>query len=125
MLLKKFSLFQIIITSLIILVVGSRFYDYYILKYIILSVYAPCDITTQKCFIAKDDASLYFDFQNQPYKKIEVLEYNAPICLQEHTCDFFTCNDIQNCTEVLCSDDTLEDGEMCTDEHIEQSLETT
>lgn len=75
-------------------------------------IYTPCSPDSELCFVTNEEDA-YFEFQTKPYKKIEILDKFAPICLEEHTCENFTCHNIESCIETHCSDDTLEDGESC------------
>ncbi len=122
--LSKSGIFSYFFVGLIILTVSVRFYEYFIEKNIVLSAYTSCDPIREKCFIAsKEDA--YYDFQTEPYKKIEVTDRFAPICLEEHTCENFSCDNIESCNIMYCSEDTLEKGESCVNDFVSGTSEST
>jgi hypothetical protein len=60
---------------------------------------------------------------SSPYKRVEILKSDAPSCLEEHTCDSFSCSGIENCSITLCSEDELEDGEKCLSTFNNDNLE--
>jgi hypothetical protein len=93
---------------------ATRFADYVWAKNTVLEVYAPCDTTTESCFIS-DEENAWLDFQLEPYKKIQIVERDAPFCLEEHNCTEFSCAGIENCHEELCDESTIEEGEFCFD----------
>ena len=118
----KFLKLSFICLLVILITIGYRFYDYVVDKNLILSIYTPCNPSTEECFIT-DEENAYFDFQLEPYKKVEIVDKYAPICLEEHNCENFVCDNIESCNITYCSEDTLEEWESCveidTDEIIE------
>lgn len=104
-----------IITGFLLLIAfGTRFADYVWAKNTTFFVYIPCDSSVESCFISDEDYA-WFEFQLEPYKKIEVVEKYAPFCLQEHNCESFSCSNIETCVETLCDDSVLEEGESCVE----------
>ena len=109
---KLTKYFNIIILSIIVLVFCYRFYDYRIKENYFIEVNAPCDISTEKCFqsdgTANNDAG--------PYKVVDILKKYAPDCLEEHSCQDFTCSvDSKYCTIRYCDVNTNKEGEKCVD----------
>ena len=74
-------------------------------KNYLLDVAVACDPAIENCFSAEDA---------EPYKKVQMLASEAPICLQEHSCEDFKCTAGTSCVITLCSADTLAEGESCT-----------
>jgi hypothetical protein len=99
----------------------TRYADYVWAKNSMLTIYGPCDPETESCFLASEDMA-WTELQLEPYKKIEIKERYAPACLQEHTCETFSCNDLTDCTETTCSEDTLEEGEFCVDKNYSDEV---
>jgi hypothetical protein len=106
--------YVVIVFILIILIVGGyRYYQYINEKNFILEVNTICDSQTESCFDASEDLS----FGQNPYEKVSILAKYAPKCLEEHTCDSFSCSaglTANQCEVTYCSDDTKVDGEECT-----------
>lgn len=71
-----------------------------------------CDPTTQECFVADCDASDEL-CDKTPYQKVSILAADAPICLKEYSCETFSCGMIDSCVSNPCSEETLEEGEVC------------
>jgi hypothetical protein len=110
---NKFSkyFFVLIILSLIC-VMGYRYYEYIYLRNFLLDVNVPCDPTTEQCFVA--DCEPGPDCDSTPYAKVEIIAHDAPVCLEEHACESFSCDGINSCNVTYCSADSLVDGEVCT-----------
>lgn len=90
-----------------------RYYDYMILKDFTMSVYAPCNQNSEDCFIVTEESDVFFDFQYEPYKKVEISYSVMPKCLEEHTCEEFSCGELSECSTTFCSPETQEEGEVC------------
>jgi hypothetical protein len=103
------------ITSFILIVAiatGARYYSYIIKKDYLLEANTTCDTATGDCFVAdcnSDDP----DCDLAPYKKVEIVANEAPKCLEEHTCETFSCEGLEECSLTYCSDETIEEGERC------------
>lgn len=102
--------FVLIILSLLF-VIGYRYYDYIYKRDFLIYVNIPCDPITEECFVS--DCQSEIDCDNSPYKKIEIMAYDVPKCLEEHSCKNFYCSVYNNCNVTHCSDDTLIEGEKC------------
>lgn len=110
----KFFIFGIIVLMMII---GAIRYDQYVIqRNFILDVNTSCDPTTESCFVWDCDPKTDEECDQTPYKKVEILEREAPKCLEEHECENFTCEGKDSCTVTYCSEDTIveEEGEVCT-----------
>lgn len=118
----KLSTFGIMGLLIVLSTIGYRYYDYFIAKNISLYAFTPCSPDIENCFISSEE-SAYFEFQLEPYKKIEILDKYAPTCLEEHTCENFSCDGIESCIVTYCSEETLEDGEYCYEETFKSTNE--
>ena len=92
-------------TEVLIAIIVYRYDQYIIKKNYLLDVAVACDPAIENCFSAEDA---------EPYKKVQMLASEAPICLQEHSCEDFKCTAGTSCVITLCSADTLAEGESCT-----------
>ena len=75
-------------------------------------MHAPCD-EEGSCFIvfdAEDDEV----FNDEPYLKMYRNHKNVKQCYESGECDVFTCGlNEEDCEQIFCSEDTLEEGEQC------------
>lgn len=107
-------MFFIALILIVLAIAGFRFKDYYIDRNYILSVYTNCDASVNNCFVA-DPEFADQGFQAGAYEKVEITARYAPACLEEHTCQDFSCNQFpDNCSVTYCSDDSIEEGEACS-----------
>ena len=103
-------IFLVIILSIIL----YRFKDYIIDRNFDLIVNTKCSEGEKNCF--KSDCTPGPDCDETPYKKVQISSNGAPKCLEEHTCENFTCNEnYKKCSITYCSNETLSDGEVCVD----------
>lgn len=109
----------LIIGIIVLAVIANRFYQYQIKQNFLLEVNTFCDPVTESCFVS--DCSLEDDPECDltPYKKVEVLAAGVPQCLQEHTCQSFSCDGLEQCSITYCSDETKEGGEGCINNNTE------
>lgn len=110
---KSTKLTIIFIFLSLFVVMVYRYYDYVFDKNFVLMMNTKCDPSRELCF-STDDPSL--DFDKGPYKKIEILAKDAPACLEEHTCENFSCAGIKSCTETFCSSQNITEGEKCVNQ---------
>jgi hypothetical protein len=109
----KKSLFPVLLGGFMLIIVGNNFYRYYIIKNYSVHVFVKCDPEKHSCFTADPDTADPA-FQNKFYAKVEMLSTNAPACLEEHTCEDFSCDELAGpCNIEYCSSDTISDGENC------------
>ncbi len=103
---KKYFLILVAISFLII--VGYRYKQYIIDKNFIIETISSCDKNTENCFNPSEEIS------DVPYKKIRIVAKFTPNCLEEHTCEVFSCSMVKGFCEVTyCSKDTVAEGESC------------
>ena len=96
----------------IFVILGFRYHQYIISENFILYLNGPCDVSIESCFVWDCDI-LDPECDASPYKKIEIIAKDAPACLEEHVCEEFSCNGLDNCRATYCSEDTLEEEERC------------
>lgn len=113
-----------ILVAIVLLAIAGTIwqrYDQYVLKgNFYLEAYASCDPATEMCFVADCPPEEDLECDASPYKKIEMVEREAPKCLEEHTCDTFSCPaNSGNCSVTYCSEDTLDEGEVCLEQQDE------
>jgi hypothetical protein len=97
----------------ILCVIIFRYYDYVIQRNFVMDVNAPCDTSTEQCFAVDCSPAEKPDCPDGPYKKIKIKNADAPRCLENHQCKFFSCGDIVSCTTTYCSSNSLTEGESC------------
>ena len=77
----------------------------------ILEINTICDSKANGCFSATD----YLSYGQNPYEKVTVTARYAPVCLEEHNCDSFSCPEVLQkdsiCEITYCSNDNKDDGE--------------
>jgi hypothetical protein len=118
----------LILIILVLLAVIVYRYDQYILKKnFLLNIAANCDPSIESCFVVNCSPEEDEECDQTPYKKIEILASEAPMCLQEHSCDSFECESGTSCVAVYCSENTLEEWEVCSlpiegDEAVEETI---
>lgn len=111
MTLRRVALLVLLLATLA--AIGGRFYGYVVAKDFTAYFYGDCDAETSSCFVADcDPADPLCD--STPYTKLAVPFTNTPSCLLEYACEDFSCQETTGCEETFCSDDSLEDGEICT-----------
>lgn len=97
----------------IVAIVGYRFHQYFIAHNFPVVANVPCDPEAGTCFVLDCDPITDEECDAEPYKKIQLLSYEAPECVEEHTCGVIDCTEIASCAETYCDEESLEDGEMC------------
>ncbi|MES2225726.1 MAG: hypothetical protein V4480_02855 [Patescibacteria group bacterium] len=105
--------FLVLSIAAILGIVGYRYDQYLVEKQYTLRVDVSCDSAAESCFAADCTPDSGPDCDPTPYKKVEIRAADAPACLEEHSCEHFSCAGIASCTLSLCSGDVLEDGEKC------------
>lgn len=105
----------LILIILVLLAVIVYRYDQYVLKKnFLLNIATACDPSFESCFVVDCSPEEDEECDQTPYKKIEIRASEAPMCLQEHSCDTFECEPGTSCVASYCSDDALEEGEICS-----------
>lgn len=98
----------------LIAIVGYRYQQYVVDHNFKLKVNTSCDPTTEACFQADCDPASDAECDTSPYKKVSILAKEAPACLEEHSCEAFTCDGKASCSISYCSESEVSDGEVCT-----------
>ena len=112
---KNTPTFLLAISLLIILGIVWYRYDQYVVQNNFITYAAvPCSEEEGTCFVMDCTLGVDEGCDLTPYKKVELLASEAPKCVEEHTCEAFSCVEgSETCTETFCSEETLEDGETC------------
>ena len=105
--------FYLIILTLVLVVSGQRFIQYRVLQNFTLHGVTNCDTTAESCFVSDCDTE---DCDTAPYKKLFVSAKDAPKCLYENNCENFACENLSDCEIIYCNDETLDEGEICSQE---------
>lgn len=114
---KKTIAFLILLGFFVIFVAGHNFNRYFIQRNYSLSVFTSCDVEKFDCFVADPEVGDP-TYQSGPYSKVEIVAKFAPACLDEHTCQNFTCDGFsEGCKITYCSEDSKEEGESCSSEN--------
>lgn len=95
-------------------IVGYRYYDYVYNQDFLIDVTTACNPAQEQCFISNCSPEDDLSCPGGPYKKVELLAREAPLCLLDHSCVNFACGSDANCSITYCSTDLLEDGESCS-----------
>ena len=92
---------------------ASKYYTFFIQQDFLVYDQIPCNPALESCFIAACEEEVC---ENAPYKKIEKSAQNIPFCdPSAEACPRPTCSqDEPNCTITVCSEESIEEGETCT-----------
>jgi hypothetical protein len=110
--------FFVILIALIFIVGGYRYYQYMVEKNFVLELNVICHPENENCFSSSDPD---INFGQNPYEKVEIIAKYAPKCLEEHTCNDFSCLpslDNGKCKITYCSEAIKVDGEECVGPNI-------
>jgi len=117
---KTRILFLVILGMLVIALAGHNFYRYFMVRDYIVYSHTSCDPAYYSCF-SMIDATGDPTANNEFYSKVTTDAAHAPKCLDEQNCKQFGCGrDSVGCKVLYCSEETLEDGEVCTIQNITQ-----
>jgi hypothetical protein len=110
---KSTKYFFIFLALMILATVAFRYDQYVIKKNFVLNVATTCRAQEKNCFVMACTVG-EDDCDKTPYKKVTIKDYEAPKCLEEHTCESFSCDPKwSTCSIANCAEDTIEDGEVC------------
>lgn len=106
--------FLICFSLLLLAVIGYRFKEYFFEKNFLVATTLPCDPAKHLCFTIEcpEDETC----ERGPYKKIVAPRFQVPECLEERTCQDFTCRPELGCREISCSYLDRMKGEICVGE---------
>lgn len=109
---------KVLITLFLVLffVVGAyRYKEMVVERNFVIYAHSSCDIAVESCFVADCDESDP-ECDQTPYRKIEKTAKNIPECSPAEDCAELMCQEGEKgCVELYCSEETLEDDEMCLD----------
>ena len=106
--------FLIFIAFFVFVVISNNFLHYRVKKEYLEYGFVDCDPTFNKCFSVDPNNDANLSFGHGFYAKVEIMTYEAPKCLGEHSCTNFSCSGLSTCTITYCSNEALEDGEICS-----------
>jgi hypothetical protein len=119
---KKSKIFLTVFFGLIVVVIGISFYKYFIAKNYFIKTETVCDPATEKCFVRTCDPA---DDSECPeneaerisyYKLIEEKAYAIASCdAATEDCENPVCKPDAECTETLCDQSNVIEGEECND----------
>ena len=110
----------VLIIAILFIIIGFRYEQYVVERNFMLDVNVNCIEGEKGCFVADCDPADSEDCDTTHYKKVSILASEAPKCLEEHSCEAFSCSGLHNCAVVLCNDESLEEGEVCVPEDVGQ-----
>jgi hypothetical protein len=120
---------KILIWSFVVLILASAAFTYWrivVKKNYIISAWADCDPTVDKCFVWQCDPNATDESEKctgDPekdtwyYQVIERKAFNIPLCdPNDENCEALTCPEGEkDCLITFCSSETAKDGEECSD----------
>jgi len=114
---KKSKILIVIFFALVVILAVWKFYVFVVKKDFIITNHISCDPTYESCFatICEEGDT---ECDTEPYKKIEKNAKNIPLCDKNDptNCEELTCGQSEpDCVIILCSEETSEDGEKCTE----------
>lgn len=97
---------------IVIAAVGWSYYNFIIERNFIVHNYAECDPTKESCFMWCEDGECEDDY----YAKITKSARDIPICNEAlEECEPLICELGEiGCEVIYCSEDMLDEGEICT-----------
>jgi hypothetical protein len=104
----------VLIIAILAIIIGFRYQQYMVQRNFTLDVNVACVAGEQGCFAMDCSPEESEDCDTATYKKVNILASEAPQCLEEHSCEAFSCTGLANCSIILCDDESIEDGEMCS-----------
>jgi len=102
-----------ILAALLVFIIGFKYNDYFIGQNYLTVNAVSCDPETEECFQYDctdwcDDVGSLIFYDGTPYKKLKIMAYDAPVCLEDMTCLDFTCADTDApCETIYCSEETV------------------
>lgn len=119
---KKEKILIVIFFAILATVLVITYIKYFVLKDYYIQAEVDCDPRTEACFIYECDPK---DDEECPENPDERISYYArvmkkanqiPLCdPNDENCDALSCKSGEDCSIILCDDDTKEEGEECND----------
>lgn len=105
------KIFLLVFFLILLVSVGATYYKMMIKRDYILSVQIDCDPYSEECFIDDSGEDTWY------YKVLNKKAYNIPECdpNQDEDCVIACEENEKDCEEVLCSEETVEEGGECVD----------
>lgn len=119
---RKSSILIIVFFLVLAGSIGATYYRVAVARDYTIIGQIDCDPTTEKCFIYECDPETE-ECTGDPeedtwyYKKINRQAFNIPLCdPNDENCEALVCPEgEEDCSETLCSDQTIDEGEVCSD----------
>ncbi|HVY36105.1 MAG TPA: hypothetical protein VG982_02405 [Candidatus Paceibacterota bacterium] len=112
---KRAQVTIILVVLAIFIVAGYRYKGYVLDGNYTVLANTVCDASEGHCFVSDCSPGESENCDQTPYKKVTIERKYAPECILNHTCESFYCGDIPTCSITYCSDETLDEGEICND----------
>ncbi len=115
---KKSKILIIIFFLLLIGTVSFTFYKYGIKKDYLIYGFSSCDPISESCFYypCEEEDNSCNPEEIEYYKKVEKKASKIELCdTNNEGCNPLNCElREKDCTEIFCSEDSLEEGEACS-----------
>lgn len=115
---KKSKILLIIFSLLLVGSVGITIYKYEVRNDYLISGSVPCDPQTESCFYVpcEDGDTSCNSNEVEYYKKVEKRAFNIERCDPAvEGCNPLSCSENEdNCTVIYCSENNINDGEVCS-----------
>jgi hypothetical protein len=104
----KKSLLLIILVGMIVVVIAVvKYLQFYVYQDFTFSTQVDCDPSIESCFQLleenRDEETVTIYYDGSPYKYVEMPATIAPACLEETTCQDFTCDQVGGgCETYFC-----------------------
>ncbi len=120
---SKWLLFVFI--ALLVSAVAWKYSVYFLERNFLITDHVPCDPSAESCFV-QDCDPIDAECDTEPYKRIEKSAAYITLCPNYllDQCPALTCEvNEPDCVLTLCSEDTLEEGEICVYEPMSETSE--
>ena len=108
---------KILIGLFILFVIAAgvwKYHSFFVERDFVIYTWVSCDTTTESCFAMECEEGDE-ECDDWAYKKMEIPASETPYCdpYVDEECPEPVCEVGSDCIEILCSEETLEEGEMC------------
>lgn len=103
--------------ALLVSAVAWKYSVYFLERDFLITDHVPCDPSTESCFVQNCDSTVTSECDVEPYKRIEKSAAYISMCPNylPDQCPALSCEVGEpSCTLTLCSEETLQEGEVCT-----------